>query len=498
MPQQTYLAADLGASGGRVVAGHFDGARLSLEEAHRFDNGPVHIGDSLYWDLLQLWTQLQEGLRVAGKNFGGAIHSVGVDTWGVDYGLLGRGDTLLGNPNHYRDPRTRGMVDRAFSRVAREVIFAETGVQFMELNTLYQLLAMQETDSPLLEVAESLLMMPDLFHWLMTGEKAVEQTNASTTQLYNARERTWSSKLIEAFGLPAQLFGQIVPPGTRLGKLRKQTAAEVGLAPIDVVLPATHDTASAVVAVPAEGSPAMKPDWCYISSGTWSLMGVEVPEPVIGEGCSALNFTNEAGVDGTTRLLKNIAGLWLVQECRRVWAAQGQDYSWDDLVSAAEQSPSHGAVLDTDDPRLVAPQDMPQTIATLCKESGQTPPATHGGVIRCALESLALRYRHVAASLEQLTGGQLRTIHIVGGGSQNALLSQMTADATGRAVVTGPVEATAIGNVLMQAIAAGECGSVAEAREVIRNSFELKTYQPRATEAWDELAARFEQVHPTS
>lgn len=493
-----YLAIDLGASSGRHVAGLFDGERLDLQEMYRFENGPVAVGRHMHWDLLGQWSHILAGLRAARiqakEQQLGHIGSVGVDTWGVDFGLLGRDDTLLGNPYHYRDPRTQGMMQRAFETVSREEIFAETGLQFMEINSLYQLLAMQLSRSPLLEVAESLLMMPDLFHWLLTGEKANEMTDVSTSQMYNPQTGTWSTKLIEKFGFPPHLFGQIVQPGTKLGPLQSTVAKETGLRDVQVVLPGTHDTASAVLAVPAASVPGMQPDWCYISSGTWSLMGVELSQPIINETCSRLNFTNEGGVGGTTRLLKNIAGLWLVQECRRIWKQDGRDYSWDYLSRIASESAPLVSVINPDDPRLIAPEHMPHMIAQLCEESGQTRPATNGAVIRCALESLALKYRQVLGNLEELVGRRIETIHIVGGGTQNELLCQMAADACHRTVIAGPIEATAIGNVMMQAVAAGDVGSIAEARQIVRASFNVEEYQPQNPGPWDEAYAKFQSM----
>jgi rhamnulokinase len=491
---KVYLAADLGASSGRVVAGLFDGSRLQLEDVYRFENGGIIANDRMYWDLLTQWTHIQEGLRAAAASYGERVASVGVDTWGVDFGLLGRNDELLANPYHYRDARTQGMMDRAFSMVSREAIFAETGLQFMELNTLYQVLAMKLENSPLLDVAETFLMMPDLFHWLLTGVKANEFTDASTTQFYNPLTKTWSHKLFEQFGLPARILGEIVQPGTRLGALRSSVAESTGLKDVEVVLPGTHDTASAVMAVPAAGEPSDQPDWCYISSGTWSLMGVETPSPVVNEDCSRFNFTNEGGVGGTTRLLKNIAGLWLLQECRRVWAQQGREFSWGDMVQRAQSAAPLVSLIDPDAGAFLAPKDMPQAIREFCAESGQSAPEDEGAVVRCALESLALRYRMVLNMAESLTGSRVGTIHIVGGGTQNQLLCQMAADACNRRVLTGPIEATAIGNVMMQAVAAGDVASISEARQVIRNSFPMHEYEPQNAEPWDEAYARFERI----
>ena len=497
---KVYLAVDLGASNGRVVAGLFDGRRLALEEVYRFDNGGVEAAGHMYWDVLRLWGDVVAGLRAAQSRYGGRVASVGVDTWGVDFALLGRGDELLGNPLHYRDRHTAGILDRAYKIVPREEIFAESGLQFMEFNSLYQLLAMKLAGSPVLDAAESMLLMPDLFHWLLTGEKSNEMTDASTTQFYNPRTRDWSRGLLERFGLPTHILGKLTPPGTRLGRLRKSVAEETGLSDVEVVLPGTHDTASAVMAVPVDAAStsstgkAAKPTWCYISSGTWSLMGVEVPEPVISDTCYRLNFTNEGGVGGTTRLLKNIAGMWLVQECRRIWQQAGRTFEWDELVSLAERSPPHGPLINPDDARFVAPRDMPAAMVEYLRQNGQSAPQSEGAFVRCAFESLALRYRMVLTWLEQLVEGPIDTIHIVGGGAHNRLLCQMAADATGRRVVAGPTEATAIGNLMMQAVAAGDVGSIAEARQVIRDSFDVQSYEPRDSSAWNESYARFQKL----
>ena len=491
---KVFLAADLGASSGRVVAGLFDGQRLSLEEVHRFENGPVHATGRMYWDLLKQWTDVQEGLRAAAAKYGDRIASVGVDTWGVDFGLLGRGDELLGNPYHYRDSRTTGIYDKAFAIVPRDEIFAQTGLQFMELNTLFQFIAMKLQDSPLLDSAESMLMMPDLFHWLLTGEKANEFTDVSTTQMYDPLTKAWAKPLLERFGLPTDILGDIVPPGTKLGPVQPSVAEATGLSGVDVVLPGTHDTASAVMAVPAAGDVGASPDWCYISSGTWSLMGVESPEPVVTDKCRELNFTNEGGVADTIRLLKNIAGLWLLQECRRIWNGEGRGYSWGDLVQHAQEAKPLVSLIDPDDGSFVAPKDMPAAIRQYCSGAGEPVPSTDGAVVRCVLESLALRYRMVLGWLAELTGSQFKTIHIVGGGTQNRLLCQMAADACNSRVVSGPIEATAIGNVMMQAVAQGDVGSIADAREVIRHSFDVEEYTPQNPEPWDEAYARFARL----
>ncbi len=493
MAEKAFLAVDMGASSGRHVVGRFDGRKLRLEEVYRFDNGPVELSGSLYWDLLAQWNHVRQGLRAAGSRFGGAIASVGVDTWGVDFGLLGRGDVLLGNPYHYRDSRTNGMLEKALAIVPREEVFRHTGLQFMQLNTLYQLLAMRLANSPLLDVAETFLMVPDLFHWLLTGQKCNEFTEATTSQFYNPLEGGWAIELLEKFGLPTRVLGRIVPPGTNLGRLRDGIAAETGLS-ADVVLPGTHDTASAVMAVPAASRPGQRPDWCYISLGTWALMGVESPEPVVNDEVLKLNFTNEGGVGNTFRLLKNISGLWLVQECRRVWNQAGRNWDWEDLnkLSAAEKPLV--TFIDPDAPDFLAPENMPDAIRQYAARSGQTVPENEGAVLRCALDSIAMKFRQVLAMCERLAGGRIETVHIVGGGTKNRQLCQAAADACGRRVLAGPVEATATGNIMMQAVAAGEVGDIAQAREVIRNSYPMEQYEPRDTAAWDEAFDRFTRV----
>ena len=491
---QVLLAVDLGASSGRVVAGLFDGGRLALEEVYRFDNGGVPAAGALYWPIFNQWQQVQRGLRAAAKIYGSHVASVGVDTWGVDFGFLDAKDEVVGIPHHYRDRRTAGILEKAFAIVPREEIFQATGLQFMEFNSLYQLLAMKQAGSPILDVAKTFLMIPDLFHWLLTGEKANEFTNATTTQFLDPRTGQWAIGLLDHFGLPTNVLGQVVQPGTKLGKVQPRVIEETNLAGVEVILPGTHDTASAVAAVPAASQPGKNPDWCYISSGTWSLMGVETPQPVINQRCYELNFTNEGGIGGTTRLLKNIAGLWLVQECRRVWKEAGRDYTWEELSRRAGDREPLVSQINPDHPSFVAPQDMPAAIAEFCQKSGQTPPATDGAIIRCALESLALRYRQVLGYLEELIGGRIETIHIVGGGANNRLLCQMAADACGRRVLAGPTEATAIGNLMTQAVTLGLASSIAQSREFIRASFDVQEYVPQQTAAWDEAYARFEQL----
>jgi len=492
MAEQAFVGVDLGASSGRVLVGLFDGQRLRLDDVHRFPNGPVNIAGSLQWDLLALWSEVQAGLRGAAAKYKSQIRSVGVDTWGVDFGLLGRGDTLLANPTHYRDRRTEGMPERAFAYASREEIFAATGLQFMPFNTLFQLIAMRESNSPLLEVAERLLMMPDLFHWLLSGVKANELTNATTTQCFNPQTGAWATELLEKCGLASELFGDLVSAGTDLGPLSRDVAEATNLAGTRVVLPGTHDTASAVMAVPAR-SDSGEP-WAYISSGTWALLGVEIDRPIVNDRCRELNFTNEGGVGGTIRLLKNITGLWLVQECRRIWSQAGHDQSWTELTRRAAEAPPLAAFVDPDDASFLAPTDMPAAIRDYCRRTGQAVPESEGAIIRTAIESIALRSRQVLGWVEELIGQRIAVLHIVGGGSQNHELCQATADACGVRVVAGPAEATAIGNVMLQAVTAGAVGSIAEARQIVARSFEVKEFMPHDAERWQEAFARFQQV----
>lgn len=493
MAEKTYLAVDLGASGGRVLSGTFDGERLRLAELHRFENHAVEAAGGLYWDVLELWSQVRDGLRLAGRRFND-VESVGVDTWGVDFALLGRGDVLLENPHSYRDPRSAGMMDQAIAALGRDEIFSHTGLQFMPINSLYQFMSLRVGGSPLLDVAESLLLMPDLFHWLLTGEKGNEYTNATTTQFFNATRRTWATELLERLDLPTHILGEVLEPGTRLGRLRPQVAKDTGLAKVDVVLPGTHDTASAVLAVPSSGETSDAPNWCYISSGTWLLMGVEVVRPVVTDECLELNFTNEGGVGQTVRLLKNVTGLWLLQECRRVWRDSGRDQTWEEISRHVEAAPPLVSLVDPDHASFQSPGDMPAAIQEFCRRSGQPVPDTVGQIARAAIESVALKCRWVLAGLEKLTGSRLETIHIVGGGTQDRTLCQATADACGRLVLAGPVEATALGNVIVQTIASGTVSTIAEGRDLVRRSFPLDRYEPRNTTLWSDAYGRFVQL----
>ncbi|MBI5878107.1 MAG: rhamnulokinase [Chloroflexi bacterium] len=477
------LAFDLGAESGRAMLARFDGERITLAEAHRFANGGVRVRDSLHWDVLRLWVEIQRGLALAAPH---GLHSIGIDTWGVDFALLDADDALIGHPFHYRDRRTDGMVEEACRRVPRAEIFAQTGVQFIQINSLYQLLALARAQSAALANARTLLMIPDLFNFWLTSRKVSEFSIASTTQCYDPRAGGWARDLMERLGIPAHIFAEIVPPGTELGPLAPELAAEHGLLGLRVIAPACHDTASAVAAVPAAGD-----DFAYISSGTWSLMGIECDAPIITAQSLAHNFTNEGGAGGAFRFLKNIMGLWLVQACRRAWQSEGETLAYDDLMTLAAGAPALVSLIDPDDARFLHPINMPAAIRNFCAQSGQPAPLERGAVVRCALESLALRYRWTLERIAEMRGRKPSVIHIVGGGSQNRLLCQWTADACAVPVVAGPVEATALGNALVQLMSAGKLASLREGRELVRHSFAPQTYQPRPSAAWDDAYGRW-------
>jgi len=462
-----FLAIDLGAESGRAILGTLDAGRLALEELHRFPNTPVRLPTGLYWDTLRLFHEIRHALAICGRERKIALDGIGIDTWGVDFGLLGSDGALVDDPRHYRDARNDGMLDKTFAVVSREEIFRQTGIQFMQLNSLYQLYAMKLAGSPALRTAARLLFMPDLLNYWLTGVAKSELTIASTSQFYDPVQKQWAFDLFERLGLPQAILPEIVPSGTKLGVLLPEVAESCGLAPeTPVYATACHDTASAVAAVPAQGS-----GWCYISSGTWSLMGAEVDAPVINDKALELNFTNEQGAGGKVRLLKNIAGLWLLQECRRQWATEGREYSYAELTAMAEEAASCGAILDPD--LFTASGRMAARIVDYCRQTGQPIPAQPGTMCRCILESLAATYAKALANLETLTESRIVRIHIVGGGSQNKLLNRLAAEATGREVIAGPVEATAAGNILVQAIGAGVVSGLDEARRITSQSLQF-------------------------
>jgi rhamnulokinase len=480
-----YLACDLGADSGRLMLGTLDRGKIVLEELHRFPNGPVKTSGALHWNIDGLFNELKAGLKKAAARRL-PLASISTDSWGVDYVLYDERGLVLPPVWHYRDSRTAVGVENVKSRVDWPTIYSETGIQFMALNTIYQLAA-----EPPARVAgaKQLLLIGDAFNYFCSGVARNEVSLASTTQLYNPQAGTWSKKLFRALGLREELFAPICPSGTRLGPLKKNLATEVGLPPIEVIASCSHDTGAAVAAVPAAGE-----NWACLSSGTWSVMGVEWPHPVINEQGRDLGFTNEIGFGNTVRLLKNIIGLWLVQECRRQWAKEGKKYDFDTLEQLAAAAPPFVSLINPDDPRFLSPDNMPEKIAGFCRETGQPVPANPGAFMRCIYESLALLYRVVLRRLERLTGKKIERLHIVGGGSKATTLNQCTANALKIPVLAGPAECTATGNLLIQAIALGHLPSHAAAREVVRNSFELKTVTPQDAAQWDAAAIRFEKL----
>jgi rhamnulokinase len=481
---QICLAVDLGAGSGRVVAGIFNGERLELAELNRFPNEPVKRTDGWHWDFENLFDHTKQGIALAIKKYGDAVLSVGVDTWGVDYGLLDANGKLICAPFLYRDTRTNGMQEKAFERMPRQEIYRRTGIQFMFFNTLFQLLAEKN-----LEKTARLLFMPDLFHYFLTGVCANEKSIASTSQLLNPQTQQWERDIIRAVQFPEKAFCKLIDAGTMIGGLLPEIAKETGAKNLKVIAPAGHDTASAVVGVPAE-----EPEPVFLSSGTWSLMGRELNHPILSEESYEATFSNEGGVFGTTRFLKNIAGMWLLQECKRAWDAAGKSVNYDDLAREAEKSSSFATFIDPDAADFQAPTDMPETIAAFCRRTGQTAPADFGAFTRVIFESLALKYRLVKESLARITGKPIKRIYIVGGGCKNDLLNQFTADSLNCTIEAGPVEATSIGNIIMQLYALGEIRSLAEGRALARRSFETKTFEPKNIGAWDNAYARFQKI----
>jgi rhamnulokinase len=485
MSARHYVACDLGAESGRVILGQLDAGKVTLQEIHRFPNGGVKIAGSLRWNIVAIFQELKTGLRQAAAR-GVKIESLSVDSWGLDYVFIGAGQPLLSLPYHYRDARTDRTYAAALQSPGREVIFHETGIQFMPINSLYHLIDDLERSPRLLEIAGQFLTIADYLHFLFSGVAAVEVSLASTTQLYNPVSGQWSDRLIELFGFPRHLFPRLVPSGTRLGPVLPEIASETGARGLEVIATCSHDTGAAVAAVPATGE-----DWAYLSSGTWSLIGVELPAPLLTKEALAHNFTNEAGFGGTTRFLKNIVGLWILQESRRAWQREGRELDYATLASQAAESEAFRALINPNDPRFWRPDDMPAKIVAYCRETGQRPPETPGQFTRCIYESLALLYRRTLEDLEHATGRGIARLHIVGGGSQSVLLNQFAASASGRPVLAGPVEATALGNVLLQAVTLGHLESLEALRAVVRDSFAIQRYEPRDGAAWEEAYARF-------
>lgn len=480
MEEVKVLAVDFGASSGRVMLGTYDGSKITAKEIHRFSNDPVILNGTMYWDVLRLFYEIKQGI-IKAKAYGEA-DSIGVDTWGVDFGLLDEKGNLLENPVHYRDSRTEGTLEKGFARIPREHFYEITGNQFMEINTAFQLLALKEQRPELLDRADCLLLMPDLFNYFLSGEKKSERSIVSTTQMSNPYEKGWANEVVEKFGIPRKILTPVVETGTVLGPLRKEIQEELGVKAMDVIAIAGHDTQSALTAVPAKDD-----DFIFVSSGTWSLFGTELAGPVVTEQSEKLNITNETGTGGRTSFLKNIIGLWLIQESRRQWIREGKEYSFSELEKMAEAAAPFQCLIDPDAPEFVPAGNIPERIREYCKKTGQKVPQSEGEIVRCINESLALKYRYVLEEIRACTGKEYHVIHMVGGGTQSKLLCRFTAHASGIPVIAGPVEATVYGNIAIQLMAKGVIGSLKEARNVIAASEQPVTYQPENTSDWDRM-----------
>lgn len=484
------MAFDFGASSGRALLGSFDGKKIATSEIHRFSNDPVMLGDTFYWDILRLFFEIKQGIGKAANSENRDIISMGIDTWGVDFGLLDRNGDLLQNPIHYRDLRNEKMPETLFKKIPKETVYNETGIQIMNFNTIFQLYHMVLNNPSLLEKAETMLLMPDLFNFFLTGNRVTEYSIASTTQLLNAEKGDWSYELIEKLGIPKRIFTPISDSGVKVGKLLPKLAKELNSESFDIFAVAGHDTGSAVAAVPAKKGE----NYAYLSCGTWSLLGLELDKPLINQDTYNYNFTNEGGYGRKIRFLKNIIGLWLMQESRRQWSREGCQMSFKDIDKLTAAAKPLQRFIDPNSDEFLAPGDMPGRIADFCKRTGQPVPQDKGEISLCITESLALKYREQIENLERLKGSKVDALHIIGGGVQDKMLCQFTANAIKKPVIAGPIEATALGNIAVQLIANGEFKNIDEARDSIRESFPTDIYEPKDTGAWDEAYNKFTKI----
>ena len=489
MPKEKkYLAFDLGAESGRAIVGFFNGKTLRLEVLHRFKNEPVMLGDTLYWDVLSLFKEMKNSLKMYKAKYGNSLESIGVDTWGVDFGLIAKDGKLVSNPVHYRDKRTNGILKEAFKILPRYEIYKRTGIQIMQFNTLYQLLSLVISNSPLFKITRRFLMMPDIFNYFFTGIELCEFTDATTTQMFSPYKKTWDKDLFKKTKIPISIMPSIISPGTKVGNLLKSISNETGLTNVKVCAPASHDTGSAVVSVPA----LSKDNWAYLSSGTWSLLGVEIKEPIINKDSYELNFTNEGGAFGTYRFLKNIMGLWLLQQCRKKWQEErNKEISYAELVNLAKNAKPLRSFINPNHPSFFNPPNMITAIRNYCKFTNQSIPSDIASIVRCIFESLSFAYRKVIDDLNKLTKEKIKVLHIVGGGVQNKILCQFTANATHLPVIAGPIEATAIGNILMQIVADREVNTLVDVRNIVKNSFNVRIYKPQNEDTWENGYQRF-------
>lgn len=471
------LAFDFGASSGRAIIGCFDGDKITLEEVHRFSNDPVSVGGTVYWDVLRLFYEIKQGIIKA--KIAGGFDSIGIDTWGVDFGLIDSEGKLMENPVHYRDARTVGLVDEAFKTMPKEKLYGITGIQFMELNTLFQLISLKKYRPWMLERADKMLFMPDLFGYMLTGKMCAEYSIASTSQLIDLDKKTWSKEILDAFGIKESVFAPLVQPGTVLGELSKEVCEECGVDPVPVISVCGHDTQSAITSVPCEDG-----DFAFLSSGTWSLFGTELDKPIVNETSMNINITNEGGFDGSTGFLKNIIGLWLIQESRRQWKREGKEYSYADLEKLALAAEPFKCFIDPDAPEFVPHGNIPERVREFCRKTGQYVPETVGEIMRCIYESLAMKYRLTFEKLRECTERDYPVIHVIGGGTKDGLLCQMTANSCDRTVKAGPIEATIMGNVAVQLMSDGSVENIGQARKIVADSSELKTFEPKDTDKW--------------
>lgn len=471
------LAFDFGASSGRAIIGCFDGDKITLEEVHRFSNDPVSVGGTVYWDVLRLFYEIKQGIIKA--KIAGGFDSIGIDTWGVDFGLIDSEGKLMENPVHYRDARTVGLVDEAFKTMPKEKLYGITGIQFMELNTLFQLISLKKYRPWMLERADKMLFMPDLFGYMLTDKMCAEYSIASTSQLIDLDKRTWSKEILDAFGIKESVFAPLVQPGTVLGELSKEVCEECGVDPVPVISVCGHDTQSAITSVPCEDG-----DFAFLSSGTWSLFGTELDKPIVNETSMNINITNEGGFDGSTGFLKNIIGLWLIQESRRQWKREGKEYSYADLEKLALAAEPFKCFIDPDAPEFVPHGNIPERVREFCRKTGQYVPETVGEIMRCIYESLAMKYRLTFEKLRECTERDYPVIHVIGGGTKDGLLCQMTANSCDRTVKAGPIEATVMGNVAVQLMSDGSVKNIGQARKIVADSSELKTFEPKDMDKW--------------
>ncbi|MBR5262311.1 MAG: rhamnulokinase [Clostridia bacterium] len=481
------LAFDFGASSGRAIIGCFDGEKITLEEVHRFSNDPVSVGGTVYWDVLRLFHEIKQGIIKA--RMAGGFDSIGIDTWGVDFGLIDAEGKLMENPIHYRDKRTVGLVEESFRTMPKEKQYGITGIQFMELNTIYQLIALKKYRPWMLERADKMLFMPDLFAYMLTGKMCAEYSIASTSQIIDLKTRSWSKELLDAFGIKESLFAPLVKPGTVLGTLTPEICEECGVEPVPVISVCGHDTQSAITSVPCEDG-----NFAFLSSGTWSLFGTELEKPIVNETSLNINITNEGGFDDTVGFLKNIIGLWLIQESRRQWQRQGEDYSYADLEREALAAEPFKCFIDPDAPEFVPHGNIPKRVQEFCEKTGQYVPQTVGEIMRCIYESLAMKYKLTFEKLKECTERDYPVIHVIGGGTKDTLLCQLTANSCNRTVKAGPIEATVMGNVAVQLMSADAVASISEARKIVADSSELKTYIPADVDKWEEAYQSFLKI----